>query len=86
METFQSSISHKTYPISERITAFNLRKSILLFVQKKYPDFDQNSTLSVSELNELREMYISEYMISQLGELTHLEKKVVKSINSRTLL
>jgi len=86
METFQSSISHKTYPISERITAFNLRKSILLFVQKKYPDFDHNSTLSVSELNELREMYISEYMISQLGELTHLEKKVVKSINSRTLL
>ena len=86
METFQSSISHKTYPISDRITAFNLRKSILLFVQKKYPDFDQNSTLSVSELNELREMYISEYMISQLGELTHLEKKVVKSINSRTLL
>jgi len=86
MKEFKSDISGKEFPVSERISGKNLRQSILKTIQEQNPDFTSDSYLSVSELNEYREKYISNYLSSQIGELSQLEKTVVESITKRTTL
>lgn len=86
MNVFKSDISHQEFPISERISSKIIRKSILEIIQKDHPKFSNNSYLSVTELNHYREIYISNYLSKQIGELTQLEKNVLISISDRTTL
>jgi uncharacterized membrane protein len=37
-------------------------------------------------LNLIREKYVSDYLVKQIGELTDLEKTVLKSINNKETL
>ncbi len=86
MKGFKSDISNKEFPVSERISAKIVRQSIMEIIQKTYPKFSVNSYLSMTELNHFREIYISNYLSKQIGELTELEKNVLTSISSRTTL
>ncbi len=86
MKTFISDLSGKEFPISERIIGRNVRTSLMLYIQKDKPDFTEEKYLSLSELNYYREKYISDYLKAQKGELTDMEKTVLKSINKRTTL
>jgi uncharacterized membrane protein len=86
MKTFQSDISKKEFPVSERVSGKVLRESILIIVQKDYPEFTRDQFISTSELNIYREKYISEYLNKQIGELTEIEKTVLTSITDRTTL
>ena len=80
MKTFISDISKKEYPISQKVVARNIRTSILDLIVKDNPDFNENSTLSVNELNIYREKYISKYLTDQIGELHESEHKVLDSL------
>ena len=86
MKTFISDFSGKNFPESEKITGKDIRYSLLDFIQKQKPTFKEDSTLSTEELNALREAFISGYLTSQIGELTDMEKAVVKSISQQTTL
>jgi len=86
MKTFQSKISAENFPISERVAANTVRKSLFDFIQIEYPDFTQEDQLSFSELNAFREKYILQYISQQIGELTALEKTVLNSITENTTL
>ncbi|MCB9203133.1 MAG: DUF1003 domain-containing protein [Flavobacteriales bacterium] len=83
---FISDISQKEFPISEKVSYENIRNSILKLIQTDYPQFTQSCCLSISELNEYREKYISGYLNKQVGELSELEKTVLDSITNRTSL
>lgn len=41
--TFISDISHKAFPLSERISATTIRHSILRAIQEQYPDFEKKA-------------------------------------------
>lgn len=84
--TFISDISHKSFPLSERISAATIRHSILESIQKKYPDFGEESYLSITELNRFRENYIADYLAKELGELSDLERRVLASFQNNTTL
>jgi uncharacterized membrane protein len=86
MKTFQSDLSKKEFPISERVSARTLRKSILNLIQSDYPQFNQESSLSLIELNKYREKYISDFLKGQIGELSELERIVLDSITNQTTL
>lgn len=86
METFLSDFSGNEFPKSERISGKDIRFSLIHFIQKEKPDFTENSCIAREELNSIRESYISSYLTSQIGELTDMEKEVVKSISRRTAL
>lgn len=86
MHTFISDISKKRIPLTQRVSANTIRKSLLSFIQQQFPDFTKDQYLSIGELNSFREKYISQYISRQMGELTDLEKNVVESLNNNTTL
>ncbi len=86
MTTFISDISHKEFPHSERVSAKAVRHSILNLIQKDHPQFTHESYLSRSEMNEYKEKAISEYLVKETGELSELEKRVLKSVTSNSTL
>lgn len=86
MGTFRSDLSNTEYPLSERISARTIRGSILELIQKENPDFNESCHLSIGELNNYREKYLSDMMQQQLGELSNLDKTVLNSLNEKKLL
>ncbi len=86
MGTFRSDLSNTEYPLSERISARTIRGSILELIQKDHPGFNESCQLSIGELNNYREKYLSDMMQQQLGELSNLDKTVLNSLNEKKLL
>ncbi len=86
MKTFQSDLSKKEFPISERICGKTLRHSIIILIQKDNPKFTADNCLSMDELDYYREKYISEYMSGQIEELTEMQKTVLTSLTEKSIL
>lgn len=86
MSTFRSDLSKTEFPLSERISARTIRGSIQDLIQKENPDFNESCHLSIGELNNYREKYLSDMMQDQLGELSDLDQTVLNSLNEKKLL
>jgi len=86
MEKFKSDLSGQEFPISERVSGKSIRQPIMELIQKDFPQFSAEEFLSLTELNDYREKYITEYLVRQTGELTELEQKVIDSISDRATL
>jgi len=85
-ESFISSISKVEFPISERVPANTIRKSILDVIQKEHADFTSEGLISINELNYYREKYIAEYLTKEIGEIGELEKQVVSTLSDAKTL
>lgn len=81
--TFKSDLSGCEFSISERVEAKNIRKTLFDFIKLEHSQFNLDCVLSESEQNVYREKYITSFLEAQVGELTSLEKKVVKSLKER---
>ena len=86
MQKFISDISKKEFPVHERVFAKLVRQPILDVIKKEHPDFNENCSLSLSELGNYRKKYITDFLNTEMGELTEIQKKVVDSLNEKTLL
>lgn len=86
MNTFKSDISGKEFSEEEKVSAKNIRQALLRFINKSHPNFNKNNFLTITELNDFREKYVTEYLNKKLGNLTDLEKHVVSSISKNTML
>lgn len=80
MQSFTSDISHKPFPVSEKVSARSLHHSIFNYIKQQEPGFDEKCYLSLSELNRFRYKYIADTMVQDLGELDELEKIVVNKL------
>lgn len=86
MQTFVSSISNKTYPTTEKVPGKLIRDCIVDEIKREHPDFNDASTISISELNEYRNRYIQNSVTKEMGKLTEMEALVVKALqNDETL-
>ena len=86
MNTFRSDLSGKEFPENEKISAKNIRQSLLHFINKTHPNFSKNCFLSIEEMNDYREKYISEFLNKKLGNLTEVEKQVIQSVSKNTMI
>lgn len=86
IKKFVSAISGSEFPVSERVDGKGIRKEMLAFVMKQHPNFSVENSISVSELSQLREDYVTEMLKSESGELSDLESKVIDSLRHDTLL
>ena len=86
MSTFRSDLSGKEFPENERVSAKNIRQSLLHFINKTHPNFSKNCFLSIEEMNDYREKYISEFLNKKLGNLTEVEKQVIQSVSKNTMI
>lgn len=80
--TFKSAISGLEYAEKEKVFGNAIRIPILNLIKDDYPDFDINQCIADSELNVYREKYISKFIESEVGELSELHKKIIKSLGS----
>ena len=86
MNTFRSDLSGKEFAENERVSAKNIRQSLLHFINKTHPNFSKNCFLSIEEMNDYREKYISEFLNKKLGNLTEVEKQVIQSVSKNTMI
>jgi len=86
MKTFTSDLSGKEFPLSEKISGKSLRQSIISLIQKDNPQFTMDSFISLEELDDYRERYVSDYLKTQIDEMSDTEKIVIDSITNKTLL
>lgn len=86
MSTFRSDLSGKEFPENERVSAKNLRQSLFHFINKTHSNFSKSCFLSIEEMNDYREKYISEFLNKKLGNLTEVEKQVIQSVSKNTMI
>lgn len=86
MKSFISDLSKKEFPIEEKLLGSGLRKPILDCIRNEHPEFNESSTLSLSELNLYREKYISTYLIQDLDEFTELRKNVLEALKEHSFI
>ncbi|WP_264551467.1 DUF1003 domain-containing protein [Flavobacterium sp. N2038] len=78
--TFKSAISNIEFAESEKIYGKSIHDPILSLIIKDHPDFCETDCIAVKELNEYRQKYISNYLSSEIGMLSDLEKNVISSL------
>lgn len=78
-KTFISDLSKKIYPISEMVNGSNIQEGILQLIQKDYPKFSNESNLALTELNIFRQIYLSDFLKKETGDLSALEQVVLKN-------
>ncbi|TSA32246.1 MAG: DUF1003 domain-containing protein [Porphyromonadaceae bacterium] len=86
MKTFISDISKKEFPVQELASGHIIIHPLLDLVQTEFPGFTEQSSMSISELNHFRQQYIENYLISETGQLTDLEKNVIDKIKDQSTI
>lgn len=78
--TFKSAISNDSFPESEKIWGKSIHDPILGLIIQDFPSFSEDDCIAVKELNEYRQKYISNYLSTEIGTLSDLEKSVITSL------
>ena len=86
METFISDISKIEFPIGEKISGNLIRDPIVELIKKDHPGIGHESNISITELNKYKQIYISKFLVKELGELNELEETVLDSLQKKNLL
>lgn len=86
METITCALSGKNLDPKDAYKGELIRKSIFDLIQEEHPDFNEDSYVSLEELNKYRKKYIEKIVKQELGELNSLEQEVVDSIKDQDFL
>jgi uncharacterized membrane protein len=85
-EKFISDVSGKEFPILQLISGSTVRESMVEFIRRDYPGFNDTSKLSLAELNSYREKYIAEYLLKEVTLLSDLERNALATLTERSTL
>ena len=77
---FTSAISGLQFDIKNKILGNTIRLPLLKLIKKEYPNFDATQSIADSELVLYRTKYISNFLESEVDELTLLHKNSLQSI------
>ncbi|MDF2456155.1 MAG: hypothetical protein K0R51_2148, partial [Cytophagaceae bacterium] len=86
METITCSLSGKHIDPKEGYKGNAIRKTIFDLIREEHPEFNEESYVSLEELNKYRKKYIEKIVQQELGELSSLEQEVVDSITDQEVL
>lgn len=79
-------ISKKSYRANSLVVGRNLRSHIMALIKNDYPDFGEDSLISITELNRYRKKYLESILTDEVGELSKIEQEVIDSINANEIL
>jgi uncharacterized membrane protein len=71
---------------SEVIPAELIREPVIKIIRKTHPDWSSSGFICVSDLNHFRAKYVEDIIRRDKGEVSALEKQVVKSLEEQGLL
>ena len=86
MKTERCQITNREFPVSQLIRGNTIRPSVVALSKKDHPNFNENLYISIEALNAYRKLYLEEILKLEIGELSDLEKEVVKSIHENEVL
>jgi uncharacterized membrane protein len=78
--TFKSSISNLSFPAKEKVSGKSIHNPILGLIIKDHPSFCDDDFIAIKELNSYRQQYVSNYLSTEIGTLSDLEKSVLESL------
>jgi len=73
-------VCKKTKPIKEVLPADMVRLSMVTLIKEAHNDWDEKGFICKSDLNEFRAQYVEKLFDKERGELSDVEKEVVKNI------
>jgi uncharacterized membrane protein len=80
--TFRSDISGKLFPIAQRVKGELIRDEIIELIRKEFPNFNESQQISIDELYQYRQKYLTEIMKDERGQLEEETRTVLASIGS----
>ncbi len=86
MEPITCALSGKKVDPKDAYKGDLIRKSIFDLIKEDHPEFNEDSYVSLDELNKYRKKYIERIVKQELGELNSLEQEVVDSIKDQEFL
>ncbi len=81
-----SHISKKVIPLGEEILATDIREGIFNLIKMDHPDFNNESYITLTELNLYRRLYLTSLIIKEKGELAILDRDVMDAIKNNSIL
>ena len=79
---FTSAISGLQFDTKNKISGNTIRLPLLNLIKKEHPNFDATQSIADSELLLYRTKYISNFLESEVDELTLLHKSALQSISN----
>ncbi len=79
-------ITGREFPMEELVPVCLVSEPIIGPVREGHPGWDPNGYISIVELNRLRHEHVQQMLEKEKGEMTDLEREVVKSIKNAEIL
>lgn len=76
----KSLISNTEIKSGEEVKAHYLREGIFNLIKSENPAFNEDSYISLDELNHYRRQYLSSLITQETGEINALDKDVMDAI------
>jgi uncharacterized membrane protein len=81
-----SCITKKEIKKGEAVNAHEIREGIYKLIKTDHPDFDQDCSITLDELNHYRRLYLSSLIEQERGELDVIDKDVIKALKNNSIL
>jgi len=72
--------------LSEVLPAEAVRESLVAIIKEQYPEWSSSGFICLVDLHRLRNKYVETVLTDEKGELSTLEREVIKSIEDQELL
>ena len=79
-------VSKVIYNIQNLIEGKNIRPHLFNLIKVDHPDFLEDSSICITELNKYRKKYLENILTAEVGELSKIEEEVITSINAHEVL
>src|SRR5881398_38546 len=63
-----------------------IRPSLLEFIKKRVPEWDDKGFICLDDLGEFRKDYVKEVLQDEIGELSALDQEVIESLQQHEIL
>lgn len=81
-----SHLNKKEIPKGEDVKGEEIREGVFNLIKADFPDFTQDSLISLSELNHYRRLYLTSLIIQEKGELAIIDRDVMDAIKNNSIL
>ena len=81
MKMFKSDLSGNEFEGNQKVSAHEIKPSILKKIKEDHPQFNESCFLSLSELNPYRNQYIESTLRQEVGTLSQLENEVIEALH-----
>ena len=81
-----SCITKKEIKKGEAVNARDIREGIYKLIKSDYPDFDQDCSITLDELNHFRRLYLSSIIEQEKGEMDVIDKDVMNALKNNSIL